>query len=68
MISTWDASIARYFDTEGIRQLICADCAGSNCGAAWFRSLSKFHTTAEASNTDPSWKCTPSRSVTTHRE
>ena len=49
-----------------MRERPWADWRGSNCGESFFRSLSRFHTTASASNVLPSWNFTSGRSLNVH--
>ncbi len=50
-----------------MRERPCADWRWSYCGASFFSSLSKFHTTASAVNSEPSWNFTPSRILNIQR-
>ena len=50
-----------------MRERPCAACLGSNCGAFSFKSFSRFHTTASALKSLPSWNFTPSRRVKVQR-
>ena len=50
-----------------MRERPWAACLGSNCGDLSFRILSRFHTTASALKSLPSWNFTPSRRVKVQR-
>ena len=50
-----------------MRERPWAACFESYCGDLSFKSLSRFHTTASALKSLPSWNFTPSRKVNTQR-
>ena len=64
--STVIASSFRQAATLGRRGRTCAAWRLSKCGACGFSTFSKFQTTASASNAEPSWNVTPSRSFRVH--
>ena len=61
VISTAPPAAARYDAMEATKVAAWAAWAASNCGAVLFSTLSRFHTTAPASNSEPSWNATPRR-------
>jgi len=50
----------------GRRHSTWATTAGLYCGASLLKTLSRFHTMASASTSEPSWKRTPGRSRIVH--